>query len=111
MAGTLKTIAGPAYIADSATNIYSPPNSAVYTVLKHIHICNVTAAAKTFSLYIGATGASTGGTEIFKDYSVPANSTLDFYCNIKMTSADFLVGVASAASGLTIHVSGEYVAT
>ena len=107
MAGQLKAIAGPAYIASSATNIYTPPASTIYTVIRHIHIANVTTGAITFSLYIGATGGSTGGTEIFKDYSVAAKSSFDYYCVRKMLSTDFLVGIASAGSSLTIDVEGE----
>ncbi len=107
MAGTIKRIAGPAYIASSATNIYTPPASTIYTIIRHIHIANVTTGAITFSLYIGATGASTGGTQIFGTRSVPANSELDYYCATFMASTDFLVGIASSASSLTIVVEGE----
>lgn len=111
MASTIKKIAGPAYLAASATDIYTPPNAAVYTVIRHIHVANVTAGAITFTLYVGATGGSTGGTELFKGYSVGANSAFDYYCALKMTSTDFLSGLASSGSSLTITVEGEYVAT
>jgi hypothetical protein len=109
MAGTLVTIAGPAYIASSATNIYTPPASTIYTVIKHIHFANVTTAAVTFSLYVGATGGSAGGTELFKNFTIPANGVYDYYCNKKMLSTDFLTGIASAATSLTILVEGEQV--
>ncbi len=109
MAGQLKTIIGPVYITNAAANIYTPAASTIYTVLKHMHFTNVTVGAATFTLYIGGTGGSTGGTEIFKLYPVAADSTYDFYCNIKMTSADFLTGLASASSTITIHISGEMV--
>lgn len=107
--GTLKAIAGPAYIANAAANIYTPAASTIYTVLRHIHVANVTTSAATFSLYVGATGGSAGGTEIFKDYSVDAKRTFDWYCNRKMLSTDFLSGVASAATALVITVDGEQV--
>jgi len=107
MAGTLKRIAGPAYIAASATDIYTPPASTIYTVIRHIHIANVTAGAATFTLYIGATGGSAGGTELFKGYSVAANSSFDYYSVKKLVSTDFLSGLASAGSSLTIVVEGE----
>lgn len=107
MAGTLKSIAGPAYIANSATNIFTPAAATIFTVVRHIHIANITAGAVTFTLYIGATGASAGGTELFKGYSVAANSSFDYYCVRKMLSTDFLVGLASAATSLTIDVEGE----
>ena len=109
MIGTLKSIAGPAYLSNSAANIYTPPASTIYTILRHIHIANVTAGAVTFSLYIGATGASAGGTQLFGSHSIPANSEFDYYCVRKMLSTDFLVGIASAATSLVIDVEGEQV--
>lgn len=107
MAGTIKRIAGPAYLAASATDIYTPPASTIFTVIRHIHIANVTAGAVTFTLYIGATGGSAGGTEIAKGVSVAANSVWDYYGALKMISTDFLSGLASAGSSLTITIEGE----
>jgi len=109
MAGTLKKLAGPAYLANSATDIYTPAASTIYTVIRHIHVANVTAGAVTFSLYVGATGGSSGGTELFKAYSVAANSSFDYYCTMKLLSTEFLSGLASAATSLTIVVEGEQV--
>jgi hypothetical protein len=103
----LKRIAGPAFIANAATNIYTPPASTIYTVIRHIHVANVTTAAATFSLYIGATGGSAAGTELFKNVTVPANGYLDYYPLQRMDSTDFLTGIASAASTLTIEVEGD----
>lgn len=107
MAGTLKRIAGPAYLANSATDIYTPPASTIYTVIRHIHLANKTSGAVTFSLYIGATGGSTGGTELFGAKSLAANDVYDYYCQLKMISTDFLTGLASAATSITITVEGE----
>jgi hypothetical protein len=107
MAGTLKRIAGPAYLASSVANIYTPPAATIYTVIRHIHIGNPTGAAATFTLYVGGTGGSTGGTELFKAYTVAANGSFDYYCSMLMLSTDFLSGLASAGSTLTITVEGE----
>ncbi len=107
MAGTIKRIAGPAYLAASATNIYTPAAATILTVLRHIHIANVTAGAVTFTLYVGATGGSAGGTELFKSYNVAANSVFDWYGALLMASTDFLSGLASAGTSLTITVEGE----
>ena len=109
LSGQLKRISGPAFLANAAADIYTPPAATIFTVIKHIHVDNVTAGAVTFTLYVGATGGSTAGTELFKGYSVPANSSYDYYCNMKMVSTDFLSGLASAASSLTIVVEGEQV--
>lgn len=105
---TLKRIAGPAYLANSAANIYTPPNSAVYVEINHIHIANVTAGPVTFTLYVGATGGSAGGTELEKQVSIAANSVWNEYYRLRMDSTDFLTGLASAATSLVITVSGQY---
>ena len=110
MAGTLKRIAGPAYLANAAADIYTPPASTIYTVIRQIHVANKTGGAVTFTLYVGATGGSAAGTELFGAYSVPANSTYDWYASpsgLKMLSTDFLSGLASAATSLVITVMGE----
>ncbi len=106
MAGTLKRF-GPAYLASSVADIYTPPASTIYTVIQHIHIANVTATQFTFTLYIGGTGGSTGGTELFKLHPVAPNAEFDYYCEQKMLSTDFLSGLASAATSLVITVEGE----
>jgi hypothetical protein len=107
MAGTIKRISGPAYLAAAAADIYTPPASTIYTVIRHVHIANVTAGAVTFTLYVGATGGSAAGTELFKGKSVAANDTYDWYGVLRMSSTDFLTGLASAATSLTIEVEGE----
>lgn len=107
MAGTLKRIAGPAYLSNSAANIYTPPAATIYTVIRHIHFANKTSSPATFSLYVGATGASAGGTELFAGFTLGPNLTYDYYCTLQMLSTDFLVGLASAASTITITVEGD----
>ena len=110
MAGTLKRIAGPAFIAASATNIYTPAASTIYTVIRHIHVANKTNTAATFALYVGLTGGSASGTELFggnAGHSVAANSEFDYYCTLKMESTDFLTGISGTASALVIVVEGE----
>lgn len=107
MAGQLKVLASVAYLANAAANIYTPAAATIYSVIRQVHLANVTTGAVTFTLYIGATGASVAGTEIFKGISLPANSTYDWYTSRKMLSTDFLVGLASAASSITIEVLGE----
>lgn len=111
--GTPKRIAGPAYIASSATNIYTPPASTIATYITQIHIANTDSSARTFSLFIGATGGSAGGTQLEGTYSVAANSDFVRYFTpcIPMISTDFLSGIASSASTLVITVLGYTVTT
>jgi hypothetical protein len=108
MAGTIKLLYGPAALTNTyTTNVYVPASALVYDVVRHIHIANKTTSAATFRLYLGATGGNAAGTELFYDQSIAANSSFDYYCMLKLTSTTFLVGGASAATTLTITVSGE----
>jgi len=109
--GTLKRISGPAYLAASATNIYTPPASTIYTVIKHIRLVNKTAGAVTATLYVGATGGSSGGTEVLEAKSVAAHDYLDLFFSpgLRMDSTDFLSGLASAGTSIAITVMGEQV--
>lgn len=113
MAGTIKRTFGPVAMSNTlTTNVYNQGSALIYDVIKHIHIVNKTAGAVTFSLWLGATGANAAGTEIIgTGRSIPANSAFDWYGNLKMTSTDFLVGGASAATSLTILGEGEQYAT
>jgi hypothetical protein len=79
----------------------------IYMVLRHIRILNKTAGAVTFSLWLGATGGNTAGTEVIGTaLSVAANSAYDWYGMLRMDAADYLVGGASAATSLTIEGEG-----
>ena len=109
MAGSIKRIAGPAFLAAAAANIYTPPAATIYTVIRHIHIANRTGVAATFSLFIGLTGGSAVGTELFGAQSLAANASLDYYCATKMESTDFLTGLSRTTSALVITVEGEQV--
>ena len=111
---------GPVAMSSTlTTNIMNPPtltggtglagtNTASYLIVRHIRIVNKTAGAVTFSLYIGATGANTAGTEFLGlGTSVAANSYVDWYGMLRLDTADYLVGGASAATSLTFQAEGE----
>jgi len=111
---------GPAALsATLTTNILNPQtltggvttgtsNTATYLILRHVRISNKTAGAVTFSLWIGATGGNSAGTEfIGTAKSVPANDSVDWYGLVRLDAADFLVGGASAGTSLTFEAEGE----
>lgn len=99
------------------TNILNPPaasggvnagSSSNYIILKHIRIVNKTGSAANFSLWLGATGANTAGTEVIGTaLSVAANSAFDWYGMLRLDAADFLVGGAGTGTALTITGEGE----
>ncbi|MES2295349.1 MAG: hypothetical protein V4527_18780 [Pseudomonadota bacterium] len=109
---------GPLALTNTlTTNILNPAtatggtnagSSSQYIILRHIRIVNKTGGAVTFSLYLGATGANTAGTEIIGTaLSIAANSAYDWYGYLRLDAADFLVGGASASTSLTFQGEGE----
>lgn len=79
-----------------------------YLIIRHIRIVNKTASAATFSLWLGATGGNSAGTEVVGiGLSVAANSSYDWYGLMRLDAADFLVGGAGTATALTIQGEGE----
>lgn len=107
MAGTLKRTFGPtALTVTYTTNVYNNSSALIYDVIRHIHVANKL-LADTFRLYLGATGANAAGTELFFDYPVAAKQSYDYYCAMKLTSTDFLVGGAATTLTLVIEAEGE----
>jgi hypothetical protein len=111
---------GPVAMSSTlTTNIMNPPtltggtglagtNTASYLIVRHIRIVNKSASAVTFSLYIGGTGGNVAGTEFMGlGTSVAANSYVDWYGMLRLDTADYLVGGASAATSLTFQAEGE----
>lgn len=79
-----------------------------YIILKHVRLVNKTAGAVTATLFKGATGGSAGGSELmFGGVSVPANSYVDWYGQMRLDSGDFLSGIAGAASSIVFNAEGE----
>ena len=108
MAGTLKRLAGPAYVASTATNIYNQSSALLYTRIYAIHVANITTGSVSFSLGISTTGDLTNGTNLFKGQAVGANTTFDYYpVNLRLGSADFLVGLDGNGAALVITVMGD----
>jgi hypothetical protein len=109
---------GPvALTATLTTNLLNPPATTggvnagtpnTYVILRHLRIVNKTGSQRTFSLWLGLTGANTAGTEVIgQGYPVVANSAFDWYGALRLDAPDFLVGGADQASALTIEGEGE----
>lgn len=104
--GTNKLLAGPAYLGAAAANVFNEPTAGITTTVRHIHVANVTSGPVSLTLWLGATGASAGGTEIEKDRVIEANKSYDYQGELEMSSTKFLVGKASVASSLVAVVEG-----
>jgi len=105
---TLTTnILNPGTTTGGVNSTASPYNNLRVT-LRHVRIVNKTASAATFTLYLGATGANAAGTEVIGTAtSVAANSAFDWFGQLPLDVADFLVGGAGTATALTIQGEGE----
>jgi hypothetical protein len=104
---SIKRIVGPVAFAASAANIYNQSSALIYDVVKHIHISNNAASAATFFIYVSqSSGVETAGKDLFAGVSIPANATIDYFCNMKIVSTDFIVGHASATT-VSIEIESE----
>jgi hypothetical protein len=96
------------------------PNDKTFVIWRHIRVTNKTATAQRFALWLGASTAQALGTEVIAagtatsnlldastGVSVAANSFIDWYGLLFMSTSDFLVGGASASGALTIEGEGE----
>lgn len=112
--------AGPLALTNAPANILNPgvcaggvnctgaPWDKLYILIKEILITDKSGGGGTFTLYIGATGAVAPGTEIAKTTAVAANGQVILpFPNMRLSQADFLVGLANANTTLTITVVGE----
>lgn len=79
-----------------------------YVLITHIRLVNKTGGAVTVSLYVGATGASAAGTEFLGTaLSIAANTPYDWFGRLRLDSTDFLTGLASANTSITMEAEGE----
>ena len=107
MAGAIKKLVGPVALTTTyTTNVFNDGSALLYSVVRHIHVANK-AAADTWRLYLGATGANAAGTELFFDHAIGAKAVFDYYTAMKLLSTDFLVGGAATTLTLVITIMGE----
>lgn len=113
--------AGPVALANAAADILNPgtttggvnctaaPYNKLRLYIKKVTLVNKTAGAVTASLFIGATGGSAAGTEfLVSATSIPANTSIPYYCNsVPLETTDFLSGLAGASASITIEIEGE----
>lgn len=103
--------------ATLTTNLLNPPaasggvnagSSAQVIYLRHVRILNKTDTPVSFTMYLGATGANVAGTEVIGyRKSVPAYDYIDWFGDLRIDAADFLVGGASVVTSLVATFEGE----
>lgn len=106
--GTVKK-AGPTALTTAAADLLNGGggSASMRDRLKHIHVTNKGAADATFSMYIGLTGGSLAGTEMFKGQTVAVGESYDWYGDLPLSSTEFLSALASANTTLVAIVEYE----
>lgn len=91
----------PAYASGS-------PYAAGPTALaRRIIVCNPTATAATFTLYLVPTGGTAGAANtLFSAISIAAGQTQIFDVEQDLNPGDFLAVLAGTAAALTVTISG-----
>ncbi len=103
MPDTAKRVSGPALLTAAAATVYTVPTSTT-TVLRSIHVSNVTANAVGFTLSIG-TWVSGGSKDLYTALLIPANGSLDWSGFIVMAAAEIMQGFGSVTNALALTVS------
>jgi hypothetical protein len=96
MATTTKALARGAY-ATSSTTLYTVPASTT-TVVTSIAVCNTSASAQTFDIYLN-------GVEMFTGAAIAAKSTAIIDVKQVLATTQIIAGLASASS-VKFHISG-----
>lgn len=103
MPDTAKRVSGPALLTATAATTYTVP-AATTTVLRSIHVSNVTANAVGLTLTIG-TWVSGGSKDLYTALLIPANGSLDWSGFIVMATTEIMQAFASVTNALTLTVS------
>lgn len=110
MNGAWKRPFGPLALTTSyTTNVYQGGGGSalIFDLIRHIHIVNKTNAVAKFRLYLSSSGDNSAGKELFYDKPIQAYDVYDYFCMLKMTSSDYLVGGSDTSTALTIYGEGE----
>ena len=106
-------VAGPVALATSADST-TAPGSASYTVpattttiIKQIMLSNITASARTVTLWVLPNAASIGnGHILFHDLTQSANETTILNLSLVMATGDAIYARADAGSSVNMTVNG-----
>lgn len=101
----LPTVLSRGLLGSSPAVLYT--STGVTTVITHISVCNTSASARTFSLYLVPSGESQGDEyALWKEEAVPANTSVFLSMAAPMDDGDVLYGEADVGSALCAIASG-----
>src|SRR5262245_12580145 len=96
----------PQFLTTTASDLLSGA-AQPRTVVKGVSVANIdSSGAWDITLFKGASGGSTPGTQVLKD-SVPAYTTRFYPLETVLESGDFLTGLASSSSKLVINIVAD----
>ncbi len=101
MPDTPRRLSGPVALTTTATTRYTVPASTT-AILRSLHVVNGNAAARSFTLSIGADAA---GTRLFDATEIPAYGVLDWSGFVVLAAAEIIQAFASTA-GPVLTLSG-----
>jgi len=103
MASTPKRLSGPALLTNAAVTKYTVP-ALTKTVIRNIHLQNPSGSPVTFTLSVGADAAAV---RLFDAYSIPANSTYDWWTYLVVDAAEIVQALAGTTNILTMTIDGD----
>jgi hypothetical protein len=109
MARTPKRLYGPAQIATGPATVYTVP-ALTKTIIRQIHLSNPSASPVTFTLSVGADGATT---RLWTTYSIPAaaagvsDSIRDIFMYLVVDAAEIVTLSAGTNNILVIVITGD----
>jgi len=102
-----KRLSGPTQLTGSAVTQFTGATG-ITSTLRHVHVENPSVSAVTFTLSIGADGATT---RVFDAYSIAAGAVLDWYPYIAIAAGEVVQAFAGTASQLVLTIGGDINAT
>jgi hypothetical protein len=90
----------------TATAITADPGATVDYVIKQVILSNMGTAANVVHLYID-TSTTVSSVERIMETSVPADSTIILYVNIRLSTTKILYGNATVASEVNVTIVGD----
>lgn len=103
MASTPKRLSGPSPVATGPVTRYTVP-ALTKTVLRKAHISNPSGSAVTFTMTVGTDAA---GVRLFDAYSIPANSTYDWWTYQVLEPAEIIQCSAGTNNILVLTLNGD----
>ncbi len=103
MADVLKTL-GTGILNATSSMVYTAP-SGVTTVVRNIHVCNVTSGSVTFSLNYNATAGGAGGA-MYNNMTVAGYGVFDWSGFWVLPPTIAVYALAASANSLVLSMSG-----